>query len=226
MTLAASIQDQINDVVAEWIREGKMFTAFEVSLSVKHSGVHERHRHMREYIHQTIFRLGIQRGDYTRTLMDVGAPEQAWVYHTVAANPYEYVPLERSDRTPVPAHARPRGLRNPQRLSSGVSSPFAIPTDAYGTDQRGRVCVPVSLLEQLGAGPGEKVNVLCDPANEQALITKAKASDNTNPDTSYTVEQDGNVRITQGTLEKASLDGLQCYRIDGNASAISVRKYS
>ena len=125
MTLAVTIQDQINDVVGEWIREGKMFTAFEVSLSVKHSGVHERHRHMREYIHETIFRLGIQRGDYTRTLMDVGAPEQAWVYHTLGANPYDHVPLERNDRTPVPAHARPRGVRNPQRLSSGISSPWA-----------------------------------------------------------------------------------------------------
>lgn len=225
MTLSTSIQEQINEVVAEWIREGKMFTAFEVSLEVKRRGVHERHRNMREHTHEAIFHLGIQRGDYSRTLMDVGAPEQAWVYHTIASNPYEYVPLDRTDMEVVPAHARPRGVRNPVRLSA-MSSPFAIPPGAYGTDQRGRLCIPVNLLNAIGAGPGERVNVLCDPANEQALLTKASAADAGNPDTSYAVEGDGNVRMTQGTLEKAGLDGLQCYKIEGNDTVISVRKYN
>jgi hypothetical protein len=202
-----------------------MFTAFEVSLEVKRRGVHERHRNMREYTHESIFRLGIERGDYTRTLMDVGAPEQAWVYHTLGANPYEYVPLDRTGMAPVPASARPRGVRNPVRLSA-MSSPFAIPPGAFGTDQRGRLCIPVGLLNALGAGPGERVNVLCDPANEQALLTKTSAGDAGNPDTTYTVETDGNVRMTQGTLEKAGLDGMQCYRIEGNDTVISVRKYS
>jgi hypothetical protein len=225
MTLAANIQEQINEVIAEFIREGKMFTAFEVSLAVKQRGIHERHRNMREFVHETIFRLGIERGDYSRTLMDVGAPEQAWVYHTVGTNPYDYVPLDRTGMETVPQSARPRGVRNPTRLSA-MSSPFAIPPGAYGTDQRGRLCVPVNLLDGLGVGPGERVNVLCDPANEQALLTKATANDPGHPDTSYTVEPDGNVRMTQGTLEKAGLDGLQCYKIEGNDTVISVRKFS
>src|SRR5882672_3198958 len=109
MTLPSSTQERINEVVQEWIRAGKMFTAFEVSLEAKKRGAEERHRNMREYEHETIFRLGIERGDYTRTLMDVGAPEQAWVYHTLAGNPYDYVPLDRGDMEPVPAQSRPRG---------------------------------------------------------------------------------------------------------------------
>src|SRR5262245_16464278 len=176
MAVSNSIQDKINEIVTEWIGAGKMFTAFEVSLEAKKRGAEERHRNMREYEHETIFRLGIERGDYTRTLMDVGAPEQAWVYHTLGGNPYDYVPLDRSDFVQAPAHARPRGVRNPVRLTPGLASPFAIPAGAYGTDQRGRVCIPVSLLSALGVGPGDKVNVLCDPANEQALITKDTGS--------------------------------------------------
>jgi hypothetical protein len=226
MSLSAEVREKINEVVTEFIRAGKMFTAFEVSLEVKKRGGEERHRNMREYVHETIFRLGIERGDYSRTLMDVGAPEQAWVYHTIASNPYDYVPLDRSGMDVVPAHSRPRGVRNPLRLTPGLANPFAIPTGAYGTDQRGRLCVPVSLLTQLGVGPGEQVNVLCDPANEQALITKATGATSGNPDTHYTVEGDGNVRITQGTLEKAGLDGMQCYKVEGNDAVISVRKYS
>ena len=226
MALATSVQEAINEVVAEWVSGGKMFTAFEVSLEVKKRGVEERHRNLREAVHETIFRLGIERGDYTRTLMDVGAPDQAWVYHTVDQNPYEYVPLDRTGMETVPAHARPRGVRNPVRLTAGLSSPFAIPQGAYGTDQRGRVCVPVSLLTAIGVGPGDRVNVLCDPANEQALITKDTGSGQGSADTHYTAEADGNVRITQGTLEKAGLDGMQCYRLDGNTTVISVRKFS
>src|SRR5262245_35534198 len=137
MALATTIREQIDEIADEWIHAGKMFTAFEVSLAVKQRGVKERHRNMREYIHEVIHRLGIQRGDYSRTLMDVGAPEQAWVYHTIGANPYEYVPLDRTGMptAPTPASARPRGLRNPVKLASGVSQPFAIPPGAYGTDQ-------------------------------------------------------------------------------------------
>lgn len=225
MSLSASVREKINEVVTEFVHSGKMFTAFEVSLEVKNRGGEERHRNMREYVHETIFRLGIERGDYSRTLLDVGAPEQAWVYHTLGSNPYDYVPLDRGDREVVPAHSRPRGVRNPTRLVAGLSSPFAIPPGAYGTDQRGRLCIPVSLLSQLGVGPGEQVNVLCDPANEQAMISKTSATTGS-ADTHYTVEGDGNVRITQGTLEKASLDGMQCYRIEGNDAVISVRKFA
>src|SRR5262249_11272704 len=115
MTLGIAVQSRIDDIVAQWVREGKMFTAFEVSLAVKEEGVRERHRNMREYVHQSIFRAGVARGDYTRTLMDVGAPEQAWVYHPAGSNPYEYEPLDRS------GFAKPRGQRD--SVPSGVRNP-------------------------------------------------------------------------------------------------------
>ena len=228
MTLGTATQSRIDDVVSQWVRDGKMFTAFEVSLAVKEEGVRERHRNMRDYVHQAIYQAGVARGDYSRTLMDVGAPEQAWVYHPISANPYDYEPLDRTGHDRVPRSARPKGLRHALRLAAGLSSPSAIPQGAYGSDQRGRLCIPVGLLGQIGAGPGQRVNVLCDPANEQVLISKATNGGAApgSPDTSYTVEPDGNVRITQGTLEKAALDGMQCYRVEGTDAAITVRKFT
>jgi hypothetical protein len=228
MTLGMATQSRIDDIVSQWVGEGKMFTAFEVSLAVKDQGIRERHRNMRDYIHESIFRAGVARGDYTRTLMDVGAPQQAWVYHPVGANPYEYEPLDRTgfDRPRVQKADRPRGVRNPSLLKTGALAPSAIPQGAYGTDQRGRLCIPVNLLSKLGAGPGQRVKVLCDPANEQVLISPSASADAGNPDTTYTIEPDGNVRITQGTLEKAGLDGLQCYRVDGTDSVITVRTFA
>src|SRR5947208_8304709 len=169
MTLGMATQSRIDDIVTQWLSAGRMFTAFEVSLAVKEEGIRERHRNMRDYIHEAIYRAGVARGDYTRTLMDVGAPQQAWVYHPVGSNPYEYEPLDRTgfDRPRVQRTGLPRGVRNPTLLKAGTSAPSAIPQGAYGTDQRGRLCIPVHLLSQLGAGPGVRVKVLCDPANEQ-----------------------------------------------------------
>src|SRR5437867_1093408 len=102
MTLGIATRTRIDALVADWVRQGRMFTAFEVSLAVKAEGVRERHRNMRDDVHEAIHRAGVARGDYTRTLMDVGAPEQAWVYHPVGSNPYEYEPLDRT------GHDRPR----------------------------------------------------------------------------------------------------------------------
>ena len=42
MALERFIQEQIHTVVKEWIGEGKMFTAFEVSLAVKERGVRDQ----------------------------------------------------------------------------------------------------------------------------------------------------------------------------------------
>src|SRR5262249_20215506 len=228
MTLGIAVQSRIDDIVADWVREGRLFTAFEVSLAVKEQGVRERHRNMREYVHQSIFHAGVARGDYTRTLMDVGAPEQAWVYHPAGSNPYEYEPLDRSgfDRPRVKRDGVPAGVRNPALLRAGLTAPHAIPQGAFGTDQRGRLCIPVHLLSQIGAGPGQRVKVLCDPANEQVLISKGNGTNGVDSDTSYTVEADGNVRIPQGTLEKATLNGLQSYRIEGTDAVITVRTFA
>src|SRR5215471_15587043 len=129
MTLGTATQSRIDDIVQDWVREGRMFTAFEVSLAVKEQGIRERHRNMREYVHQSIFRSGIARGDYSRTLMDVGAPEQAWVYHSIGSNPYEYEPLDRTghDRPRVKRDGVPAGVRNPALLRQGLTAPHAIP---------------------------------------------------------------------------------------------------
>jgi hypothetical protein len=229
MTLDPSTRRKITQVVKQFVEEGKMFTAFEVSLAVKEQGVQQRHRHMKDTVHEVIFEIGGP-ASYTRTLMDVGAPEQAWVYHLPQDNPYKYVPLPRADGKPQPKaddpFIVPIGVRNPIKLNAAVKSPAAIPPGAFGTDQRGRLCIPVPMLARLGAGPGQSVDVRCDATEEKVYITRPNPTQPQDPDTTYTVEPDGNIRITQGTLEKAGIDHLQCYCIEGNASLISVSKFS
>jgi hypothetical protein len=227
MPLDRTIQTKINDVVSNWVNEGRMFSAFEVSLAVKDQGVRERHRNMRDAVHEVIFRIGGPQG-YSRTLMDVGAPEQAWVYHPKSTSPYRYRPLDRGDGKSTPADdpsfvAPP--IRNPRALAWASTAQAMVPPGAFGTDQRGRLCLPVTLLQGLGVSAGRRVRVQCEPSQERLTIAALDDSEVQTADTTYTAEPDGNVRLTQSTLDRAGLGGLQCYRIEGDGRAITVRAF-
>jgi hypothetical protein len=231
MALDRNIQEKIHEVVKEWVNESRMFTAFEVSLAVKKLGVRERHRNMRDFVHQVIFEYGTP-ASYSRTLMDVGAPEQAWVYHPISSNPYFYRPLNRgdSDAPEVPLDEAPTvvpgGVRNPLPLVWRSAQTASIPDGAYGTDQRGRLCIPVVFLTGIGAGANQRVKVQCEPDKEQLVVTKMSDREISTPDATYTVEGDNNIRITQTTLDKAGIAGMQSYHIEGDDDAIIIRKFA
>ena len=68
MALAGEVQERINEVVADWVSSGKMFTAFEVSLEVKKRGgrpleplayKHEYHNRLMARIHGRLATLGL-----------------------------------------------------------------------------------------------------------------------------------------------------------------------
>jgi len=226
MTIDRDILAKINEVVTDWIDQTRMFTAFEVSLALKEQGVRERHRNLREHVHQAIFRVGGPR-DYSRTLMDVGAPEQAWVYHPQDSSPYRYRPLDRTGHelpADDPTFVVP-ALRKPGRLVWGSAAQAAVPAGAFGTDQRGRLCIPTSLLQGIGSGPGQRVAVEAQADQGTLTIRPLGGTERAPADASYTVEPDGNVRLTQGTLDKAGLGGLQCYRLEGDTGRIIVRSF-
>ncbi len=219
MTLDVDALTKIDEVVTRWLDEGRMFTAFEVSRAVQEEGVRKRHLHLRDAVHEAIARAVGGRPDYARTLMDVGAPDAAWVYHPAFADPSEYRPLDRSSGQPDGRSAtRARSVRRASRRSATS----AVPDGAFGTDQRGRLCIPVRLLSQIGIRPGQRVHVVCDAANNRVLIKKTGAR---SAHTSYTAEPHGNVRLTRGTLDLAGLNGLPGYAVDGDGASITVRKF-
>jgi hypothetical protein len=231
MTIHPSIREVITHVVREFTSAGRMFTAFEISLAVKDRGIEERHRNMRDTVHEVIFEAGCPLG-YTRTLRDVGAPDPAWVYHLPEDNPYRYQPLRRYDTANTSADLQadeplvlPAGIRNPIKLHARSCEPAQVPPGAYGTDQRGRLCVPVTLLVRLGVSAGQQVQVRSNRDEGKLHLTRPVFLQPHDADTTYTAEPDGNVRITQGTLEKAGINHLPCYKIEGNASQITVSAY-
>jgi len=89
------VRAEIDAVVEDWLRERRMFTAFEVSLAVRQGGVNMRHRELRDDVHESL-QLFSGRAGYTRTLRDVGGPVEAWIYHHWKDSAWTYTPLDRS----------------------------------------------------------------------------------------------------------------------------------
>lgn len=221
----AAIRRTATEVIREFINEGKMFTAFEVSLAAKAKGIQERHRNMRSLVHELIFEIGGPVG-YTRTLRDVGAPEQAWVYHRPEDNPYRYQPLPRPGESPLakPSKDLPKGIRKPVRLQRGTQPVDLVPAGAFGTDQDGKLCIPSAMLAQMGVKPGDQVETECIIDSEKIILRRGEGAPATS-EGNYVVEADGKVRLTQDILKVAGIDQLQCYFVEGNASQIEISRF-
>jgi hypothetical protein len=197
----------IEDVIREKVDRGEMFTAFEISLQAQQRGVTERHRHLKQTIHQ-YFEGGHMGTVYTRTLIRIpGAPQAAWLYHRTVDDPAVYRPLDRTRMQPARSGARQQAHRT---------------TAGYGVDRRARVCVPVQLLRCAGLRPGDEAVVLVDPRTHTLALRKTcPSSARSRKLTSYRVDRYGNVRIAQRVLQRARLGGHN-YDIDGNDKRVVV----
>jgi hypothetical protein len=248
MAIDRTVRKHIEDVVREWVAQGKMFSAFEVSLAVKERGVQERHRNLRDTVHQIVAEVGGANG-YSRTLCDVGAPVHAWVYHRLRDNPYAYEPLDRSGMdeaktsggrggqrgaASTPASTTRQGasdrplptLRNPQPLRAGAPLPATAEDGAFGIDREGSLAVPNTMLSRLGVAAGEKANIAIDAANQELRITRPSVLDRSTPDATLDVQSDGALRLAAELLDRAGLGGMQCYHIDGRGNLITVRAFA
>jgi hypothetical protein len=185
-------QQLMEQVVRQKLRAGEMFTAFDISMEAKRRGSTERHRHMKHVVHQ-FFARGDMGNDYTRTLVAIpGAPAKAWLYHPDSANLKDYPPL----------HKKTRGG-----------------THGYPVDRRSRLCVPVQWLRRAGFRPGDAAFVTMDSRSGSLVVSR---SCRRKPLRAYRVDRNGNVRIAQTTLRRASLAG-QAFDIAGDKSKVTLR---
>ncbi|HEY3325076.1 MAG TPA: hypothetical protein VGP72_31775 [Planctomycetota bacterium] len=225
MAVERAARETIDGIVAEWVQLGRMFTAFEVSLAAKGKGVRQRHRELKGYVHQSTARQAGAR--YTRTLRDVGAPVQAWLYHPLNANPYTYRPLDRSDFDTAPVSAAScnggPALRNPLPLSSALDGDGDPGDDVCGTDSQGHLVIPARLLTALGVEAETQVYLTWDAQNAELRISRAGVASRGHSAVAAT-NKDGSLSIPQETLKRAELDGMQSYSIEGTGNMISVRE--
>lgn len=225
MSLDPSVRPKLARIIRQWLSENKMFSAFEVSLAAKDNGVRARHRDLRDTVHEVIAEVA-EDFAYSRTLMDVGAPVQAWVYHPLTGNPYLYTPLPREGEAPPPPLAVPDiAFRNPRQLRAGAAMPASSSDGAYGLDRFGQLKIPADMLQALGRKAGDAVHLRIDSANSLLRLHPPRTALMGAPDHELRVDAEGTVSLNTALLSEVEIDGLQCYLIHRDGSDIVVEAW-
>lgn len=154
-------------VVDEFTSAAMLFTALDISNSVKKTLPDARHREISPIVRDLFERRGM--GAYTQTLIDVVAagqkPAKAYLYHLPEQSPLQYDDAMRSQL------ARP-----PQQIPQPAEPVGSASTDAHvriGKDGRARV--PRALIENAGI-TGDRVVVRTDAATPKLTIVAADSS--------------------------------------------------
>jgi hypothetical protein len=214
-------QNLINAVLDDFIGKGQAFTAFEVSIEAKKRGATERHRDMRDFIHQCqCLNDELQFGGYEKTLVPVGGGNKAFLYHHNTFDPSGYVPLDTSNNAPSVF----TGITN----QGGVSNPGISPQDAinasqninklldpstqqtnsdigYKVDYRNRLLVPTNFLRSVPAISGQRVNVVKLGQGGLKLVGETVQIDSNDTATQQVVERNGDIRLSLTTLLASGL---------------------
>jgi hypothetical protein len=209
----AATQTLLEDIIEEKTNAGEMFTAFDVSLVAKSRGETDRHRSIKHVVHD-YFEAGRMPGDYTRTLMNVGAPEQAFVYHRVIDDVRTYQPHGRKgnkqpqQQQPIKAATPPTPVNSlsvvtPTQHDGGASVPGGATAKA---DARGTVLIPADVMRKAGFKPLANVAVYADPSEKTVVVVADKSTvpSGISP-RSYTVDAANNVRVAGAVFDKAGL---------------------
>ena len=221
----------IDTVIKEFLDRGQAFTAFEVSLEAKKRGATERHRDMKNYIHQCAgLNDEMEFGDYSKTLVSVGneggQPLQAFLYHPKSYDASTYKPLERkggAPPTPTPALPALAASTTPNGTGTAVLDPDEPDDGSYAVDYRNRLMIPTKFLRGISANPGELVHVYSESDGVGNCIYLSKTAPTKDGVTSKTqmVERNGDLRLSQTTLQGSGLSGTN-FLIENNTDAVKV----
>lgn len=81
-----NLNDVVRSIVTEWVEQERLFTALDVSLAVKQTLPHARHREVREVVRQEY--VNMQNSNYGKSDIDVtlddGSTTKAILYHPLA----------------------------------------------------------------------------------------------------------------------------------------------
>lgn len=192
-------QNLINAVLDDFIGKGQAFTAFEVSIEAKKRGATERHRDMRDFIHQCqCLNDELQFGSYEKTLVPVGGGNKAFLYHHNTFNPSGYVPLDTSNN----ASSTPSVSNNP------IVDPSTQQTNSdigYKVDYRNRLLVPTNFIRSVPAISGQRVNVVKLGQGGLKLVGETVQIDSNDTATQQVVERNGDIRLSLTTLLASGL---------------------
>jgi len=139
-TMDIATTSEVENMVAVLINQRKPFSAFDITKAVRSAGFKERHKDVKQVVHQLYG--DEEMSDYTRTLVDFpGGNGPAFLYHPPEIDPDSVVsgqPVQIS--SPTPSNRVTKGQK---QLDGSFVKPI-------GT--RGIVYVPQAFVYELGIG--------------------------------------------------------------------------
>jgi hypothetical protein len=192
----------IEDVVNDFVNNGQMFTAHNVTAEVRRRTKDRvAHNDVKGDVHR-MFNDGSM-FSYNRSLASLsGVNPQPWVYHPLTADVSIY-------------DGRPSVATPVLPVANSLDS-------TYKLDTTDRLCIPAKLVRQIGLCAGDTVYVASN--NKELILTGAGDEDPSMVHiTDYMVDSYDNIRITRNALQKGHLNGTE-FEIEGDDKKITVRE--
>lgn len=227
-----SVSKLAETVVDEKVQNGEMFTAHDVTLEVRSRGHKVNHEEIRDAVHDYHSRGGMGVA-YIRTVIQTpkGNP---WLYHRSVDDPNSYGNIRTSNQqVTIPTHNNNGSDNNtvisaPVNVLSSVAALFgkkptprqnASTLSARKTDARKTLSIPSPLVRGANFKIAQQVYAV---ASSDGLDIVAQAPPSGAVYSSYTVDRNSQVRITQATLRRAGIAGTE-FDVEGDSSSVKVK---
>lgn len=229
--MTQNVKDLVVDTVNAFVQDGQMFTAYDVTKHVRsQTSENVRHYEVQSAVHAEMATL-VSTGGYDRVLHNFtnngGATVQAIVYFPIGEDFNQYNPDEvkqANSAAPVAVATVPTTATVTTVVSpvAPVQPSGLSPAQVHITmtkDKGGRVCIPKTLVQQLGVKPGDEVFLHESSSQGLLLITKEEWK---HPLLGkLRVDRDSNVRVTPFYLRAVKYTGSS-FKVRGTSDHIVV----
>ena len=176
-----SMLDDVSDVISDFVNNGDMFTAHDVTIECRsrYNSKSMPHYEVRQAV-SILFNQNVMGVDYSRDTIVLNMPDgstvQALVYFPLSKNISNYDSnwlrnkysgdtklVDPSNVVPVPALVNPSNTVTPVSIASNVNS--------YSVDHRGRLCIRRTDIDAIGACPGQVLHLLMVNSAKGSILT-------------------------------------------------------
>ena len=194
MGLSPATKQTIDDIVGDKLCDEEVFTALNVSREVQKRGIRERHRNMRDYIHEAVQKINVY---HVKTLVNIGNGLSVNVYHLPEDDPKDYIDnfTVSANKPATPSTTAPVAIPSTTPVKNGIT---------VSPDGRGRICVRASDLRSIGLAEDDEVEISSHPTLNLVTVKKVKPC-SAPTGRIYKVDKSGNVRIARRILNKAGI---------------------
>lgn len=210
----------VTQVVSEKVQANLPFTAFDITRESKMRGATEFHGAMKGEVHNQWDDLR-NNSNYTRTLIPTPTGD-AWLYHPNGYDIQSYI-SEINGGTPV--------------NSMSTVAPAVTPVTTVGaavktqtTDIHGRLPIYGDMLKQIGALPGQDVDVFISSNGKDSTMEIHRVGSapawSTSPKCTYEVNSDGRIRIGPRFINEMIPSAGFIFDISVNGNTIVIENHS